>query len=122
MNPITSLIMNIGIIVLLYVGGINVNIGTLTQGDIVVLINYITQVLLALIIVANLLVTFTKASASSVRINEVLDYVPSIKDEECLEEISEELLNKEIVTFDNVTFKYNSEEVLSDLSFSIKKR
>lgn len=121
MNPITSLIMNIGIIVLLYVGGINVNIGTLTQGDIVVLINYITQVLLALIVVANLLVTFTKASASSVRINEVLDYVPSIKDEECLEEISEELLNKEIVVFDNVTFKYNSEEVLSDLSFSIKK-
>ena len=122
MNPITSLIMNIGIIVLLYVGGINVNIGTLTQGDIVVLINYITQVLLALIVVANLLVTFTKASASSVRINEVLEYVPSIKDEECLEDISEEIImNKEIVTFDNVTFKYNSEEVLSDLSFSIKK-
>ena len=122
MNPITSLIMNIGIIVLLYVGGINVNIGTLTQGDIVVLINYITQVLLALIVVANLLVTFTKASASSVRINEVLEYVPSIKDEEYLEDVSEELtINKEIVTFDNVTFKYNSEEVLSDLSFSIKK-
>ncbi|WP_322413239.1 ABC transporter transmembrane domain-containing protein, partial [Clostridium perfringens] len=61
MNPITSLIMNMGIIVLLYVGGINVNIGSLTQGDIVILINYITQVLLTLIIVANLLVTFTKA-------------------------------------------------------------
>lgn len=122
MNPITSLIMNVGIIVLLYVGGINVNIGTLTQGDIVVLINYITQVLLALIVVANLLVTFTKASASSVRINEVLEYVPSIKDEECLEDISEEsIIDKEIVTFDNVTFKYNSEEVLSNLSFSIKK-
>ena len=122
MNPITSLIMNIGIIVLLYVGGINVNIGTLTQGDIVVLINYITQVLLALIVVANLLVTFTKASASSIRINEVLEYIPSIKDEESLENVSEDLImNKEIVTFDNVTFKYNSEEVLSDLSFSIKK-
>ena len=122
MNPITSLIMNIGIIVLLYVGGINVNIGTLTQGDIVVLMNYITQVLLALIVVANLLVTFTKASASSVRINEVLEYAPSIKDEEYLEDVSEELtMNKEIVTFDNVTFKYNSEEVLLDLSFSIKK-
>lgn len=122
MNPITSLIMNVGIIVLLYVGGINVNIGTLTQGDIVVLINYITQVLLALIVVANLLVTFTKASASSVRINEVLEYVPSIKDEKCLENISEEsIIDKEIVIFDNVTFKYNSEEVLSNLSFSIKK-
>lgn len=122
MNPITSLIMNIGIIVLLYVGGINVNIGTLTQGDIVVLMNYITQVLLALIVVANLLVTFTKASASSERINEVLEYVPSIKDEEYLEDVAEELtMNKEIVTFDNVTFKYNSEEVLLDLSFSIEK-
>ena len=122
MNPITSLIMNIGIIVLLYVGGINVNIGTLTQGDIVVLINYITQVLLALIVVANLLVTFTKASASSIRINEVLEYTPSIEDKEYLEDISEELeINNEIVTFDNVTFKYNSEEVLSNVSFSIKK-
>lgn len=122
MNPITSLIMNVGIIVLLYVGGINVNIGILTQGDIVVLINYITQVLLSLIVVANLLVTFTKASASSVRINEVLEYLPSIEDEEYLEDISKELtMDKEIVTFDNVTFKYNSEEVLLDLSFSIKK-
>ena len=65
MNPLTSLIMNMGIILLLYFGGINVQIGTLTQGDIVILINYITQVLLALIVVANLLVTFTKASASA---------------------------------------------------------
>lgn len=120
MNPITSLIMNIGIIVLLYVGGINVNIGTLTQGDIVVLINYITQVLLALIVVANLLVTFTKASASSVRINEVLDCVPSIIDKEntSLENVEN---NDDIIVFDNVNFKYNSEEVLSNLSFSIKK-
>lgn len=120
MNPITSLIMNIGIIVLLYVGGINVNIGNLTQGDIVVLINYITQVLLALIVVANLLVTFTKASASSVRINEVLECVPSILDKEGT--ILEDSINDEdIVVFNNVTFKYNSEEVLSNLSFSIKK-
>ncbi|WP_411168480.1 ABC transporter ATP-binding protein [Clostridium sp. MB05] len=122
MNPITSLIMNMGIIVLLYVGGINVNIGSLTQGDIVILINYITQVLLTLIIVANLLVTFTKASASSARINEVLECEPSIRDEERLDDISEEILSvKEIVAFDNVSFRYNTEEVLSDLSFSIKK-
>lgn len=122
MNPITSLIMNMGIIVLLYFGGINVNIGTLTQGDIVILINYITQVLLALIVVANLLVTFTKASASSSRINEVLECVPSIKDEKS-ENISEEnsLDSNEIISFDNVSFKYNSEEVLSDLSFTIEK-
>lgn len=122
MNPITSLIMNMGIIVLLYFGGINVNIGTLTQGDIVILINYITQVLLALIVVANLLVTFTKASASASRINEVLECVPSINDRKS-ENISEEnsLDSNEIISFDNVSFKYNSEEVLSDLSFTIDK-
>ena len=122
MNPITSLIMNIGIIGLLYFGGINVNIGSLTQGDIIVLINYITQVLLALIVVANLLVTFTKASASAIRISEVLECEPSIRDEERLDDTLEETLSAEdIVTFDNVSFRYNTEEVLSDLSFSIKK-
>ena len=122
MNPVTSLIMNIGIIVLLYVGGINVNIGTLTQGDIVVLINYITQVLLALIVVANLLVTFTKASASSVRINEVLEWEPSIIDDENLSYSKDKLINSDtLVSFENVSFKYNSEDVLSNLSFSIKK-
>lgn len=118
MNPITSLVMNTGIIVLLYIGAINVNIGTLTQGDIVVLINYITQVLLALIIVANLVVLFTKASASAARINEIFEYTPSIvdnKNEKALE------YTDKIVVFDNVSFKYNSEEVLSNLSFTIEK-
>ncbi|MGL4664317.1 MAG: ABC transporter permease, partial [Clostridium butyricum] len=111
MNPLTSLIMNMGIILLLYFGGINVQIGTLTQGDIVILINYITQVLLALIVVANLLVTFTKASASASRINEVLSWTPSINDEEGIKDVFEEELleNEEIIKFDNVSFKYNSE-------------
>ena len=118
MNPITSLVMNTGIIVLLYIGAINVNIGTLTQGDIVVLINYITQVLLALIIVANLVVLFTKASASAARINEIFEYTPSIVDNK--NEKALEYTNK-IVVFDNVSFKYNSEEVLSNLSFTIEK-
>lgn len=122
MNPITSLIMNMGIIVLLYVGGINVNIGSLTQGDIVILINYITQVLLALIVVANLLVTFTKASASAARINEVLQCEPSIRDVKVSEDVLDEVLSDDnLVTFDNVSFKYNNEEVLSNLSFSIKR-
>ena len=122
MNPITSLIMNVGIIVLLYVGGINVNTGRLTQGDIVVLMNYITQVLLALIVVANLLVAFTKASASSARINEVLEWVSSIKDEKNSDNISKDISDSEdIITFNHVSFSYNTEEVLSDLSFTIKK-
>ena len=123
MNPLTSFIMNMGIIFMLYFGAININIGTLTQGDIVILINYITQVLLALIVVANLLVTFTKASASAARINEVFECNPSINDLENPEGISnEELLNEtEIIKFNDVSFKYNSEEVLSNVSFTINK-
>lgn len=122
MNPLTSLIMNMGIIFLLYFGAINVNIGTLTQGDIVILINYITQVLLALIVVANLVVTFTKASASAARINEVLDKEVSIRDENDDLEIKEDIFNSEtIIKFNNVSFKYNREKVISNLSFEINK-
>lgn len=118
MNPITSLVMNSGIIVLLYIGAVNVNIGTLTQGDIVVLINYITQVLLALIVVANLVVLFTKASASAARINEILEYTPSIVDNKSSKPLRD---TEEIINFNNVSFKYNSEKVLSDVSFTLKE-
>ena len=118
MNPITSLVMNMGIIIIFYLGAINVNKGTLSQGDIVVLINYITQVLLALIIVANLVVLFTKAAASSARINEILECEPSIIDGDI--DTTEDNTDNSIV-FDNVSFKYNEEDTLSDISFTIKK-
>nr|WP_294344935.1 ABC transporter ATP-binding protein [uncultured Clostridium sp.] len=118
MNPITSLVMNMGIIIIFYLGAINVNKGTLSQGDIVVLINYITQVLLALIIVANLVVLFTKAAASAERINEILDCVPSIVDGSI--DTTDDTTENSIV-FDKVSFKYNDEDTLSDISFTIKK-
>ena len=118
MNPITSLVMNMGIIIIFYLGAINVNKGTLSQGDIVVLINYITQVLLALIIVANLVVLFTKAAASSARINEILECEPSIIDGDI--DTTEDNTDNSIV-FDNVSFKYNEEDTLSNISFTIKK-
>lgn len=118
MNPITSLVMNMGIIIIFYLGAINVNKGTLSQGDIVVLINYITQVLLALIIVANLVVLFTKAAASSARINEILECEPSIIDGKI--DTTEDNTDNSIV-FDNVSFKYNEEDTLSNISFTIKK-
>nr|WP_294359090.1 ABC transporter ATP-binding protein [uncultured Clostridium sp.] len=118
MNPITSLVMNMGIIIIFYLGAINVNKGTLSQGNIVVLINYITQVLLALIIVANLVVLFTKAAASAERINEILDCVPSIVDGSI--DTTDDTTENSIV-FDKVSFKYNDEDTLSDISFTIKK-
>ena len=115
MNPITSLVMNMGIIIIFYLGAINVNKGTLSQGDIVVLINYITQVLLALIIVANLVVLFTKAAASASRINEILDCEPSIIDGAIS---TTDNNTDDSIVFDNVSFKYNEEDTLTDISFT----
>ncbi len=80
LNPLTYAIMNLGIIALLYFGGIKVNSGSLTQGEVIALVNYMTQILNALVVFANLLVTFTKASASAARINEVFAVKSSMPD------------------------------------------
>ena len=72
LSPATTLIMNVGIICLLTVGGIKVNIGSLQQGQVLALINYMNQMLLALIVVSNLVVIFTRAEASGNRVKEVL--------------------------------------------------
>lgn len=116
MNPITSVVMNAGSIVLLYFGGISVNAGNLTQGSIVALINYVTQILMALIIVANLVVLFTKASASANRINEVLTCDVSVKDQQAERELDP---TAPFVEFDHVSFGYNQKEVLEDISFTL---
>ena len=80
LNPLTYAIMNLGIIALLHFGGIKVNSGSLTQGEVIALVNYMTQILNALVVFANLLVTFTKASASATRINEVFAVKSSMPD------------------------------------------
>ena len=81
LNPVTFLVMNLGVCAILWVGGIQVNVGELTQGQVMAFVNYMTQTLTSIVYVANLVVVFTKASASASRINEVLDCVPSITDE-----------------------------------------
>ena len=81
LNPVTFLVMNLGVCAILWVGGIQVNVGELTQGQIMAFVNYMTQTLTSIVYVANLVVVFTKASASASRINEVLNCVPSIADE-----------------------------------------
>ena len=80
LNPVTFLVMNLGVCAILWVGGIQVNMGELTQGQVMAFVNYMTQTLTSIVYVANLVVVFTKASASASRINEVLDCVPSITD------------------------------------------
>lgn len=81
LSPVTFLVMNLGVCAILWVGGVQVNVGELTQGQVMAFVNYMTQTLTSIVYVANLVVVFTKASASASRLNEVLNCVPSITDE-----------------------------------------
>lgn len=80
LNPATFLIMNLAVCAILWVGGDQVNVGALTQGQVMAFVNYMTQTLLAIVYVANLVVVFTRAQASAERIFEVLDCEPSVRD------------------------------------------
>lgn len=81
LNPVTFLVMNLGVCAILWVGGIQVDVGELTQGQVMAFVNYMTQTLTSIVYVANLVVVFTKASASASRLDEVLNCEPSITDE-----------------------------------------
>ncbi|MFQ8600536.1 MAG: ABC transporter transmembrane domain-containing protein [Oscillospiraceae bacterium] len=80
LNPLTFLIMNLSIVAVLWFGGMRVYDGALSQGQIIAFVNYMTQILLALVVVANLVVIFTKASASAARVAEELDTTPSVQE------------------------------------------
>lgn len=80
LNPLTYAVLNLAVIAILWFGGKTVYYGDLTQGEIIALVNYMTQILNAMIVFANLLVTFTKASASAARINEVFDTKTSMEE------------------------------------------
>lgn len=118
LTPATTLVMNLGILLILYIGGIKVNIGHLEQGQVLALINYMNQMLLALIVVSNLVIIFTRASASASRVNEVLDIDSSIST--TLTEIEE---TTDEIFFEHVSFRYqkNAGLALSDLSLTIPK-
>lgn len=89
LNPATFLIMNLAVCAILWVGGMQVDTGELTQGQVMAFVNYMTQTLLAIVYVANLVVVFTKASASAGRIVEVLDCMPSVVDVAAPEDVSD---------------------------------
>lgn len=122
MTPATSLIMNAGILIILYVGGFQVNTGSLMQGEVLALINYIMQMLLALIIVANLVVIFTKSAASAARINEVLDTDVSVVENESPTYLTT-IENQTAIQFENVSFKYAaaSANALENIEFNLSK-
>src|SRR5699024_4936042 len=100
LSPSTTLIMNIGIICLLTVGGLKVNIGHLQQGEVLALINYMNQMLLALIVVSNLVVIFTRAEASGNRVKEVLETDTTLTDAE--DALTPNFKSENIVQFEHV--------------------
>ena len=115
LNPMTNMIVNIAIIVILYVGGIRINGGTLTQGEVVALINYMNQILLSMFVFANVIVIFNKASASYKRIEEVLDISPRI-----IKEGNKDYQDV-FLSFDNVSFAYQGNVALQNVSFEVNK-
>ena len=80
LNPATYVVTDVAIIAIIWFGGINVDAGNMQTGDIIALVSYMTQILLAMIVVANLVLLMTKGSASAARINEVLETEPSVKE------------------------------------------
>lgn len=119
MNPVTYIIVNAATIAIVWGGGLQVNEGAITQGEVIALVNYMTQILLALVALANLIVTFTKAMASGIRINEVFDLKPSMVSGEKKEMKKEEV----ILEMSGVDFAYqgHKEAALSDLNVVVKK-
>ena len=120
MNPITYLIVNGGLICLIYLGAVRVNIGALTQGQVVALINYMSQILVELIKLANLIITVTKSLASADRIKDIIETEPEQMDGNEREAAS---LSGPEVEFKNVslTYKNAGEETLTDISFAADK-
>ena len=118
MNPITYVMVNIAILCILWFGGWQVQIGSVSQGQIVALVNYMNQILLALVALANLIVAVTRALACAIRINEVFRVNSSMK--EGAEEKNTQESGKPRVVFDHVTFTYGGaqEPSLTDISFS----
>lgn len=120
LNPLTFVVVNLAIAAILWFGGDSVNSGAITQGELIALVNYMNQILLALIALANLIIILTKASASASRVNDMFGIHSSISDEG--NTVQNAVKNAPSVEFKNVTFGYHTDKPsLENLSFSLGK-
>lgn len=123
LNPLTYMIVNLGVIAILYFGGLQVNAGELTQGEVIALINYMFQILTELVKLANLIILLSRAFASLGRVNAIFE-VPSFLEEGDNKQWD---LNpsKDVsaISFDHVSFQYakSGKEVLQDISFQVRQ-
>jgi len=119
LNPVAFAVMNLGIVAIVWFGGVRIDTGSLTQGELTAFTNYMTQILLALVVLANLIVTFTKAFAAASRVSEVFDIMP----EESGEGLPENASESNIIDFRNVSFRYEGagDSSVKNISFSLKR-
>ena len=120
MNPLTLFIVNAATAVLIYYGAIRVNVGGMTQGQVVALVNYMTQILTELIKFANLIVSISKAVASADRLQDILEEKTGM---EIIADTSDPNAAHDYLTFDHVSLRYPNAgaESLSDINFSVKR-
>lgn len=118
MNPLTYLVVNLTVVALLLLGGREVNTGSLTQGEVIALINYMSQILLSLLRLADLVISVTRALASGLRVNEILNTKTSMPDPGTAELPAQP--HSPAVAFDHVTFTYRGAGApsLTDISFA----
>ncbi len=119
MNPVTYIIVNAAIIAIIWIGGLQVNVGRLSQGEVIALVNYMSQILVELVKLANLIILLTKAAACSKRVGEVFAMEPSVTEHPTGVDL---VKSEDKVVFHNVTFTYKGakEPALKDISFTAK--
>ena len=127
MNPLTYVIVNIGIATLIYKGAIRVEAGALTQGQIVALYNYMSQILVELVKFANMFLNITRSVACGNRVQSILDIEPGMKEGDITTTDSDKI-DENIVEFSNVSLNYNGklslyseENALNNINFTVKK-
>ncbi len=119
LNPAIFIAVNVAYLLIVWLGGVSANEGGLTQGKVIALVNYMTQISLALVVVANLVTIFTKAAASAQRINEIFDTQPSVTGAESSPVTD---ANAPVIEFDDVHFSYiGGEKSLEGISFTLNK-
>lgn len=118
LNPLTYVVVNLATVLIVWQGGFQVDAGIITQGEVVALVNYMTQILIALVALANLIVTFTKASASASRINEIFDIHAAIQDTG--NQIQQEVPGAPCIKMQHVSFAYSAgENALEDINLTV---
>ena len=123
MNPLTYVVINLGVIALLWNGGVKVSAGAMEQGDVVALLDYMSQILVELVKLANTIVLLTRALASGRRVAGVLEVESSMRFPNAAEPLSQVEEGEEIIGFSHVDLTYAGagDKSLEDVTFSVKK-